>query len=187
MSGRTKNVPGRRGAFSKQPFTCIITKSGATTALAKPWPATALPTAGVVDTEDYGVARFVFVGGSADALTTAYQVVGWYPVDTSTQSGGATYLPIQVAAGTVTFGSITCDAGGVGLTGRSQDVIADTITDNLNQAGTYVWSQASNDIAYLEVEVAGATLLEVETDITTATGMAVFAQLGELGTRHTDV
>ena len=162
----------------------LVNASTDTAALSDPNPTNTEPTAGsgIAAVDHYPCARFWF-GGVGDANDVInYQVILW----TRAHGAGTAYTPTVVAKGAVTLGTDVYTATGLGTATKK---FADTITDTVATAGTYIKSPADNTRAYLEVPTLNAHYIQVQTDRSTGdpTSADVFMQLGEPSPTAIDV
>ncbi len=179
MQGRKGNIE-----ISKQVGQLLL--SGCTYATAAPaFPSVAatppaIATATGTATIDVGkntVLDVMFAGTSANDQTFDYLEIGWIPVRGGAGQG---YLPVKVAAGTVTLSSLTLGTAGAFLEGTGS-FIADTITETTACPLSQAYSPADNTPAHLILDVSQfhyVTILVSRKDKTAAT-MDVIATLGD--------
>ena len=160
-------------AASNDPFRLIVDGSTATAALSQPAISATFPTA-ATRTSGWGAARFRMGGTDAENETFDYQVVLWTKFLSSL---GECYVPMVVASGTATLGTLAYGAGtAIGATGN---LFADTLDDDLGYRGVYVTSPAGDSIAELEIDIRNADGIEVQIDVVTAASADVLLQLAE--------
>jgi len=161
----------RRPSVSKRPYAIVINGSAATTGLANPVASTTIPSSGIIKTGDQPLVRLVFGGSTTDGGTVNYQVVLWSPVDTGICM---MWIPTLIAKGVYTLSTMAMPSAVV-----ADGLFADTITDTIGQTGTMLHSPADNSLAWLDVDLRNSQILQVQTDVGTATTAYVFGQLGE--------
>jgi len=157
-------------AYAKPIVEQIIIASPATGALSNPAATTTKPTTGVLDVGKSPFARFFFGGSDTADKTMNYQVIAWYPFKTSARV--TAWIPKVIAKGAATLGATAVPT----LFTAANGLFADTLTDTISEGGTVVSSPTGDMVASLKVATAGAPLLQVETDITTAATADVWAE-----------
>jgi len=127
---------------------------------------------------DQPTLRLMFGGSDAEDETINYNVDLWYCVNGAT---GMAYVPVTVCSGVATLGAETYGTGGANLGSATANYFADTITAAvLGDGGVGVHqSIVADGIAWLEIDLQNAIGVQVRTDLGTAAGADVFAQLGE--------
>lgn len=146
----------------------VVANSAANDSLAPPAATGSKPTTGILQTQKHKFARFLFGGVGADNSTVNYQVVAWFPFE---KSGVLTWVGMIVAQGAATLGGLALPTS-VQATGR----FADGLTNTLNVTGSVVTNPGDDGIAQLVVPTFGAAILQVQTDLGTATKADVLGQ-----------
>jgi len=118
---------------------------------------------------------FIFAGTDAADETINYQVTGYFELQNGVSGEAATFLPIPIAAGVATLGTLTVGAAGLGFA-TAASLIADTVTETLTSIRATPMSPADNTVAYLEVDLSGLVAIQIETDLGTAAAASVAFQ-----------
>ena len=104
----------------------------------------------------------------------------WFKATVPTLNPRDTWIPVVVANGVATLGSLVYHASADLPIGDKDNLWADTLTNTLTWADVTAYSPANNLRAMLEVALANADLIQVQTDLLSgATEADVFLQLGE--------
>lgn len=169
----TKQIAGT----SRSRWVRLFDDSTATTALAIPLPSNTVPTGtGLLSTGEFPLARFM-ISGTVATGTINYQIIGWQRFTVTGGAGAPTaWIPRVLASGVATLGTAAVTATKIGT---ATDVFAHTITETIGAAGSLVFSPGGNGMAWLEVDCSNCEMLEVETDLGTATAASVIYQLGD--------
>ena len=92
----------------------------------------------------------LFAGTTTDDQTFNYSAYGWLGVDNA-PNGGQTLIPVEIAKGVVTLGSLALGAAGVGIDVAGA-LLADTITETSGSKFVSVYSPADNTPAVLRLD-----------------------------------
>jgi hypothetical protein len=166
-------APPSRRSQSKMRIRKLLDESTDTAALSFPAITATRPTTGAVQTDDFPNVRLFFGGRNAADETVNYQVILWRQFDSAS---GRVWVPTIVCKGQYTLGTLVY--GSEGYLGNATDGYwADGITEE--KGGGVVHSPGNNEIAWMDVDVQNAEILQVETDLGTAAQADVFHQLAE--------
>lgn len=160
-----KNMGAHQSIARSSPkpiFQMVVEGSADDAELTNPAVTRTIPDSQVINTEEFQAIRLYFGGTNAEGEAFNLQVIGWVPLDPGDAKGGCVLVPIILAKGLVTLGSL------VMTTLVADGFVADKLTDTIDQYGTILDSPDDNTPASIILDVRNCLVVTVETDITTA-------------------
>ena len=157
-----------------QAWVKIVDAATNTGALVMPAITETEPSAGCIRPTQQQMARIAFFSPDADGNTILYDVLIWSRYVGERKNFWFARL---LATGVATLGAKT---GGAGLGVADTDRFADTITDTEGHFGVRLFTETSDDIAWLEFNCSNAEIIQVRTNLGTApTNASVLLQFGQ--------